>query len=303
MHEPPTRVTDAEILSTVRAHWNPAVTSVEHLPVGFGGWHWRADVGDEPVLFVTLDQPLWHTRSTAERTYAAARTLSHQLGFIHACLPSVGGDVTVAVGRTWLSCTEWVPGASPERVGHEAVAMVEQLHRTPCPASALSWTLQVPEHLCDDLVRWVAAPWDAGPYGPVARETVRDGLDLVREGVPLVREAAATLDPRTFVTTHGEPGTHNQWRADDGRLLLLDWETLRRAPAERDLRGDLATVIDHDPAVLQVFELEWQLSEIHSYADWLRGPHRDDEDTSTVIDSLHHDLAGLRAQLEAPAWS
>lgn len=96
------------------------------------------------------------------------------------------------------------------------------------------------------------------------------------------------------MATHGEPHVHNQWRTADGRLLLIDWETLRLAPPERDLGGGIAELLPHDPAMLRLFRLEWHLSEICSFSDWLRGPHEDDADTRTALRALAHELEGLQ---------
>jgi spectinomycin phosphotransferase len=49
MLEPPDDVTDAEVLAAVRRHWAPEVDAVDHLPVGWGAHHWRADVDGEPA--------------------------------------------------------------------------------------------------------------------------------------------------------------------------------------------------------------------------------------------------------------
>ena len=99
------------------------------------------------------------------------------------------------------------------------------------------------------------------------------------------------LDPATYVPTHGEPDVHNQWRAADGRLVLLDWETLR-SHRESDLPGGVADWVEgRSRSAGNFFELEWALSEVHSYSDWLRGPHGDDADTRTAISALAEELA------------
>lgn len=292
-------MSDADVLRVVREHWDPQVRTVEHLSLGFGGWHWRADRSDGAHLFVTLDQPLWHSASSAEATYAAAAELSGQLEFVHPCVPTGSGAYTIALGDAWLSCTPWVDGTAPKEWDHEAAGLVHRLHAVLPPRSLVSWEPAVRPDLATELQTWTGAPWTGGPHGEDARTGVGAALDDLAEGVRLFTSLAADLDPGTYVPTHGEPGPHNQWRTEDGLLLLLDWETLRLAPPERDLRGGLAPWIEHDPDVLRVFELEWQLTEIHSFADWLRGPHADDEDTRIAAEALEHEIAGLRAQLAA----
>jgi spectinomycin phosphotransferase len=78
----------------------------------------------------------------------------------------------------------------------------------------------------------------------------------------------------------------------DGELLLVDWETLALAPPERDLaalppadRGEHA-----EPRMLEMFALEWTLSEVEEYQRWFRAPHTGTEDDEIA-------LAGLRDEL------
>ena len=83
----------------------------------------------------------------------------------------------------------------------------------------------------------------------------------------------------------------NQWVAR-GRTWLIDWESLVLAPRERDL----ATLVhegrdvDHDPRMLRLFDLEWRLGEIWSFAQWLRGPHAGDADDRTALGGLTEEL-------------
>jgi spectinomycin phosphotransferase len=51
--QPPLELTDAEVLDVVRSGWSPTVDRVEHLAVGFGAHHWRAEEAGVPVWFVT----------------------------------------------------------------------------------------------------------------------------------------------------------------------------------------------------------------------------------------------------------
>ena len=102
---------------------------------------------------------------------------------------------------------------------------------------------------------------------------------------------AALADPSTYVVTHGEPGVHNQWLAG-GRTWLLDWESLVLAPPERDL----ATLVhegrdaDHDPQMVRLFGLEWRLSEIWSFAQWLQVTHTGATDDHAVLGGLTDEL-------------
>ena len=56
MREPPTFLSDAQVLRAVSEGWRTEVDAVEHLPVGFGAHHWVASLAGTPHLFVTLDR-------------------------------------------------------------------------------------------------------------------------------------------------------------------------------------------------------------------------------------------------------
>ncbi|HET6318388.1 MAG TPA: phosphotransferase, partial [Chloroflexota bacterium] len=68
----------------------------------------------------------------------------------------------------------------------------------------------------------------------------------------------------------------------DGRVLLIDWDTVGLAPAERDLwwldADGLRRYVDSsqravDSAALRLYRLRWVLDDIASYLDQLRRPH------------------------------
>jgi len=78
----------------------------------------------------------------------------------------------------------------------------------------------------------------------------------------------------------------------DGRLLV-DWESLKLAPAERDLRTltDEGAETDADPELLELFDLEWRLDEISQYAAWFSAPHRGTRDDEIAFAGLREELA------------
>ncbi|MEU4387664.1 hypothetical protein [Promicromonospora sp. NPDC023805] len=70
------------------------------------------------------------------------------------------------------------------------------------------------------------------------------------------------------------------------KTVLVDWETLRLAPAERDLR----TLGSGDRLMLEMFDLEWRLGEISKYTTWFAGPHGDTADDRSAFEDLMHEL-------------
>jgi len=295
---PPADPTDAQVLAAVRAHWAPDAAVVEHVPVGFGAWHWRVDGGGGQPLFVTLDPPLWHTARSAEATYSGAAALAATLEFVHPPQATRTGGYTVPMGNGWLSATRWLDGERPSEFDERAIGFLRRLHAAPAPEGIVDWEPQIDASLVDELSDWTSTAWSGGPWGESAREMVRNALPRLDRQLSAYFALTARLGAVRFVPTHGEPGAHNQWRTQRGDLLLVDWESLRRAPRERDLWALPESVrrgVPVDAGMAGLFQLDWILGEVRSYSQWLRGPHVDDSDTRTA-------LAGLRHELTRPAY-
>lgn len=291
MHNRPTHVTDADVLEVLRTWFDTSVTRVEHVAVGFGAWHWRADAPDGPVLFVTLDPPTpRHDAGSFEATYAAAARLGLDLPFVHAPVTTAAGRHTVDLGGDVLSATRWVPGQRPGRFGPEAADLVRRLHAAAPPTGLRTWTPLVDADLTERLHDWTSSSWLSGPLGEEARAAIRERSTEIGVWLADYLDLCAGLDPATYVPTHGEPGVHNQWLTETG-LLIIDWESLLLAPAERDLLApEAADLVEHDPDRRRLFDLEWRLAEIDAYAQWLRGEHQDTEDVRTALSGLRHEL-------------
>lgn len=292
MLERPGDVDDEAVLEAVRRHWHPGIDEVEHLPVGWGAHHWRAQVAGEPVLFVTLDPPTdRHTAESIEGAYAAAAALG--LDFVWPPVARLDGPFTLPLGERTLSATRWLDGERPSTPTPELSDLLAALHGAPVPAAAPLWTAEVDPRLAERLDDLLDRSWDS-PLGAAAKALLAEHggrvADWVEEHAALLKSA----DPSTYVVTHGEPGVHNQWRAQ-GRTWLIDWESLRVAPRERDLAALVlaGAPTDGDPGMVRLFDLEWRLSEVWSFARWLQGPHVGDADDRTA-------LAGLTDELTRP---
>ncbi len=295
MRERPPHVSDADVLAGVREHWDDAADSVEHLPLGFGAHHWR--VGD---LFVTLDLlGRRHSRVSLEATYAAAAALAEQgLDFVLAGVPARGDTFTVPLGDDGsLSATPWRTGTagdgsfSKERAATTA-GFLDRLHATRPPPGLSVWHPLVGAGLADQLAARTAGPWTAGPHGETARTALRSRLAEIATWTADYQRLAVGTDPATWVPTHGEPDTGNQLATGDG-VVLVDWESLMLAPAERDLRTLTDAGHPHPRAthgLLALFDLEWRLDEVAQYATWFEGPHGDTENDRIALGGLQHEL-------------
>ncbi|MDR7254741.1 spectinomycin phosphotransferase [Nocardioides sp. BE266] len=289
MLEPPPDVTDADVLEVVRHHWEPRADAVEHLAVGWGAHHWRVDMAGEPTLFATLDPDLpRHTAESLEGAYAAAAALD--LDFVWPSLPAVGGSFTVPCGPRTASVTRWLEGERPAESVAELPDLLASLHAAAPPSAAPVWSTEIDPGLADHLRDLLVEDWPE-PLGPAARELVVTRLAQVGGWAREHARLLALADPASYVVTHGEPHVRNQWLAH-GRTFLIDWESLKLAPRERDL----ATLVherrdvDHDPQMVRLFDLEWRLSEIWSFAQWLQGPHAGDADDHTALGGLTEEL-------------
>lgn len=307
MREPPTHLSDADVLDAVRAGWLPEADAVEHLPVGFGAYHWAASVGADRRLFVTFDGLLpRHTAHSLEGAYGAAAMLATGgLEFVVAPLPSTSGAHTVPLADGLLSVTGWVDGRvagdgelTDPSAALASVRMLARLHAAEPPAGIAAWAPLVQPDFADSLAARLGGPWDAGPFAARARDALRDRHDAITRWVAAYHRLADEARDRAWVPTHGEPHPANQLVTPEG-TVLVDWESLKLAPRERDLRpltdAGHARLVDPDWSMIEMFDLEWRLDEISQYAAWFEAPH-----TGTASDSVA--FGGLLEELARPEW-
>ncbi len=291
-------------MHAVATHWLPEIADISYLPWGFGAHHWRV-IGGDTTVFVTLDQlEPRHTATSLESAYAGAAALAASgLDMVCAPLPTHSGRFTVDVGSGALSVTPWLQGRSPTvaearepRHVREVVLALAALHRTAPPDGLRSWAPQVGPGFADELRARTAKPWTSGPLAERARLALAVHGDAIEDWTARYLELAGMAFSRrdSWVPTHGEPHNDNQVMTNDG-LRLVDWESLALAPPERDYADLLATangLLLPDPAMVELFALDWRLSEIAEYARWFTTPHLGTEDDHTALEGLYEELAG-----------
>ena len=299
MREAPSHVSHAAVLAVVRDRWRPDAEEVVHLPAGFGAWHWQARAAGRAILFVTLDRlGVRHSADTLEAAYAGAAELAGRgLDFVVPPLPGPDGRFTAGLGADSLSATAWHDGTSGDGsfVDHadaeRTAAMLAALHSEHPPTGIPRWHPLVSPDFPDLLAARALSPWTTGPHGETARGALRARLNDIGHWTADYLRIAASTDPVAWVATHGEPHTRNQVVTEEG-TYLVDWESLRLAPRERDLRylapHDLG---DADASLVDMFDLEWRLDEVSQYADWFEAPHRDTADARIALDGLRHELS------------
>ena len=293
---------DTAVAEALRDRWGLRVDELAYAPVGCGSWHWHARSASEGRLFVTADRVAPATVPSSATTHPRRDELEWAYGVPLALvrsghpiarppIPTATGRVLAGLDEHWvLSVWPWVDGrasqdgtcASPADA--EAVlAVVAELHAVP-PARVSTTaprleTFRLPG--TPELLRLVDEPWPAPPVGPHAAAAAallhRQRADihaLARNYDDLVRRAPP---PDDWVLTHGEPHAANVVFTDGGPVLI-DWDTTKVAPRERDLwmiAADGFDVGDANPDLLQLYRAQWDLGELHDYARRFADPQDD----------------------------
>ena len=294
MREPPPDVSDAAVLAAVRRHWDAGIGRVEHLPVGFGAHHWAAYDDDGPRLFLTLDG-LAPRRSAAalEAAYAGALALRNGgLEFVLASVASEGGTLTAPLANGALSCTPWLDGESDGELDVAwTTSALTRLHAAEPPPGLPLWRPLVGPDFATRTSELTGRAWGPGPYADAARDAVRAHRADLELWTRRYRQLAEIAHGQAWVATHGEPHSANQLLTSDARFLV-DWESLKLAPRELDLRTlvDAGADTAADPAMVELFDLEWRLAEVSEYADWFAAPHAGGADDEIAFAGLLEEL-------------
>jgi spectinomycin phosphotransferase len=296
--EPPPGIADTDVLEEVRRSWDPDVDRVGYAAVGFGAHHWTAYAGHDRRLFVTYDPRAANARTLdeLEAAYDGALTLAGSgLEFVLAPLIATGGRTVVPFADGGLSCSPWRDGVSDEPLDLSWTgAVLRRLHATEPPTRLPHWRPVVGADLADTLTDLTRRRWGPGPYADRARGGITRHLGDVARWTARYHRLAEVARARPWVAAHGEPHDGNQLRTEHGRFLI-DWDTLRLAPPELDLRvlvenGARPEDVDADREMLELFDLQWRLDEINQYAAWFAAPHTGTRDDEIAFDGLTHEL-------------
>ena len=332
MRVPPSDIAERNLAEALARHWAFRVASLEYLPVGFGAHHWDARDGGGSRRFVTVDgldhshlgpdaSAAYDALDRALRTAAALRD-EHGLEFVVAPYPTINGRVTHRLDDAYaISVFPFVAGSASDHGAYTeadrragtvgaVLRMLGRLHSVPASDGGLAGTsrdtFEIPHRgELQDALDALGTPWQSGPFSELARR-------LLGERAEHVEAAMAAYDAMTvealggsdsWVLTHGEPHRSNVIRVSPGRLVLVDWDTVKVAPRERDLWmilgrdavRDRAAWDDYAPTArptivnettLELYRTWWRLSEIASFTGELRRPHARTPDTETAWRAL-----------------
>jgi spectinomycin phosphotransferase len=181
------------------------------------------------------------------------------------------------------------------------VHLLAELHEASphVPDIALTRGFELPGRAAlDDALTELEVPWTSGPFAESARQWLATNTGRVQRGLELYEELASRVQMSSpLVITHGEPHAGNVMRARS-RLVLVDWDTVAFAPAERDLWfvNDQSSRVMYahatgrtvDPATVHLYALGWKLSDLAAFISVLRSPHGRSNDTEHAWSVLSH---------------
>jgi len=321
----PSSLSDVEIVDALAAHWGQGVDRVEYAPVGFGSHHWFAGTTEGWELFVTVDdltakanfpgEPLDRAYERLDAAFTTSRDLA-DLGcrFVVAPLRARDGDVLHRLdGLHTIACFPYLDG----QVGHHGAYRSEQdraavaellvtLHQIDRPWLGNCHVEDFELSNRDELVlalHQIDVPWSGGPFSEPTRELLRASAEGVARRLGRYDEHVSEARPTRehWVITHGEPHGSNALTTAD-EVVLIDWDTVLIAPRERDvwhLDADDTTAAGLyvaaggpplDDALLDLYRLQWDLSEIAGYTTHFRDRHDDTDDARESFVNLTHSL-------------
>lgn len=303
MKDRPEGVSDEDLAAALAQGWGLDVRSVAYRPVGFGSYHWAVDTGSRR-LFATVD--VLHDAPAARlrllgQALGTALALHRDAGlhFVVAPLPDAAGAPLRPLGdRHAVALFPLVEGEAGEFGPHppqdrpEVLDLLVRLHAADVDAPRTELALPGRADL-DEALSALDRPWQGGPYAEPARALLAGRATHVRALLAEFDRLADTVgsDSAPWVVTHGEPHPGNVIRGPRG-LHLIDWDTVRLAPPERDLwmlggdpaqlGGDPSLLAAYtratgralSPAALALYPLWWTLADIAVYVRTLRAPHR-----------------------------
>lgn len=304
-----------ELIEEVLARgWAIRASTMEYIPEGGGSHHWQLRNGHGRLHFVTIDdldnkEWLGHSRDVVfeglRRALDTAAALGRLAGleFVVSALAAGDGRLLHRVDdRYALSVFPYLAGRSfpfgpyPDpRLCELALDSIARLHlstpsvREVAPCGELSYSGR--EDL-DAFLQDPARPWDGGPFAEPARQLLAaQAPELCALVADFDRLATQTARTRSkTVITHGEPHPANLMMVDE-RVVLIDWDTVALAPAERDLslltpappasieRYERTTGHGVDATLMFLYRLRWYLDDVASTVRLFRPPHHDNADT------------------------
>jgi spectinomycin phosphotransferase len=321
MYDEPVDLTADAIVAALVRRWSIAVSKIEYAPVGFGSYHWIATEQDGQRWFVTADsaekvsgREPGSAFAGLEAAYATAAALRDRgLDFVLAPEPDDAGQLLQRVAPGWVIAVFPYIEGKPAGKRHwdeeasglatRAAGQIGQLHASPPPPTLRRFDFTI-EHR-DTVLERLDETWHTGPYGEPARKLLaasREGVTaLLAQYDQLVEQLLRDDEP--WVVSHGEPHSANFIAGNDGGLYLIDWDTVRLAPKERDLEADwlpqpaimaayysAAGPSPPRPYAVRLFQAWWHLIDTCIFVHHFQGPHEHTADSQVCWRELNNYL-------------
>jgi len=329
MQDEPADLTRQQIAETLRRHWRIETEAIEYAPVGFGSYHWRVLDTQGSRWFITADRTsnmlgfgldAAGNEAGLRAAYDTAAGLRDAgLDFVVAPVASVEGNRLSHPATDWClavfahirgnACGSGTWDSASDQTN--AAALIGRLHSTPPLSATQRWSGALPNrrHLERALAE-LDEPWTTGPYAEQTHSALAEAQTTLETQLArydrLTREVMAMPEP--WVTTHGEPHQANFIKAPDGELHLIDWDTVRIAPRERDLwivleeNEDALSAYQTSagpyrprPEAMALFDLSWQLTDLCIYVRRFRALHGHGADDAKSWRGIPATLARLDA--------
>jgi spectinomycin phosphotransferase/16S rRNA (guanine(1405)-N(7))-methyltransferase len=331
---PPAALDHQALVAALSDGWRIEAATLDYEPVGWGSHHWTATARDGAAWFVTVDElagrrqsadePLADAGTRLEAALASASALRGAgRGFVVAPVPARDGQLVGRVGNFAVAVYPHAGGDGFD-FGHRPDAehaaalleMVTAVHSAGARVRDLApvddFTIPHRDQV-DSALAGGAGTGAAGPYALRAARLVMAHAPAIRRALDhydgLVASARAGRD--RDVLTHGEPHPGNTMRTGSG-WVLIDWDTARVAPPERDLwllldavdepvRSTLAATYTASTGStlrghhLAPYRRRWDRGEVGVAVARFRRPHAGTPEDAKAFELLGAQLAGLDA--------
>lgn len=317
----------AETKGRLEQHWGLRRVRLEYLPVGFGSHHWKAIDSRGERWFVTIDDlaagfqagpdtnAAFDALERAFRTAAALRDEA-RLDFVHGPLLDNEGKVIRRVSERYaLTVSPFIEGKTGSWGRYESAAERREM------AGILGRLHVATEQVPADLPRRedfgipsraaltaaladLERSWSTGPFAEPTRRLLQDHSRGIHRRLAEYDELVARVRESSteWVVTHGEPHRGNVIHDTGGGVHLVDWDTTKIAPRERDWRmvldqddegqagwdeylaADGGVALDQD--AMDLYRRRWDLADICAYVALFRHTHELTEDASKSFRGL-----------------
>ena len=310
-------ISDSDVAAALDRQWALTTQDMSYLPVGFGGYHWRAVDQTSSRWFVTVSDLAtpWVPDLPAAMQTAAWLATQAGLGFVVGPVPTRAGQVVGSLDSrhalTLFPYLDAAPSHFEDLIDDgDRAAIIDMLARL---HTAIPTGIQVPtrplelatRQAIDQALASLGIPWTGGPYAEPGRDLLaryerplRQALSRFDGLVGRVREAGGP-----HVITHGEPHPGNLLRTRAG-LCLIDWDMTALARPERDLWRVISG--DQDAArysrrtgwtvsqdALALYRLRWDLDDVAGFLSQIRGSHQRTADTLMFWTELQKTLEAI----------